>query len=61
MLGDRGLADAELRLHDGADVTGGTFALGEQFQDPAPNRIAEDVKRAHSRNRRSNDLYISQR
>ena len=47
MLRDRWLRDAELALHDPADVTGGRLAGGEQLDDPATDRISENVERVH--------------
>jgi len=48
VLGDGGLADAELALDHRGDRAGRLFPLGEQLQDPAPDRIAEDVERVHA-------------
>lgn len=47
MLRDRWLRNAELALHDPADVTGGRLAGGEQLDDPATDRISENVERVH--------------
>src|SRR6266511_4309109 len=41
------MGDAELRLDDRARLAGRPLAVGEQLQDPAPDRIAEDVERVH--------------
>jgi len=41
------LGNAELRLHDRGDLPGGSLALGEQLQDPAPDRVAENVEGMH--------------
>jgi hypothetical protein len=41
------LADAELLLHHGADLAGGALAVREQLQDPAPDRIPENVEGVH--------------
>jgi hypothetical protein len=38
------LGDAELPRNDLDDFTGGVLTLGEDFQDPSPNGIAEDVE-----------------
>ena len=43
------LRDAELRLDDGGDRARGQLAIGEQLEDPAPDRVAEDVERVHAR------------
>jgi hypothetical protein len=42
-----GSADPELLLDRGGDLAGGALASGEQFQDPAPDRLAEDVERVY--------------
>ena len=50
MLGNRRLADAEFRrdrLHYSA---GRVLASGQQFQDPTPHGISEDVQCVHSVN-----------
>jgi hypothetical protein len=48
MLRHRRLGDPELGLHDGADLAGRLLAVCEQFQDPAPHRITEDIERMHA-------------
>jgi hypothetical protein len=47
MLRHRRLGDAELTLDDGADRPGRLLTTGEQLEDPAPDRITEDVERVH--------------
>lgn len=47
MLGHRGLGDAELPPDGAGDLAGCALPIGEQFQDPAPDRIAQDVERVH--------------
>ena len=59
MVRDRGLADAELVLHDAPDVAGGEFAVGEQFDDAPAHRVAEDVECVHAAHY-SPTTYISQ-
>jgi hypothetical protein len=49
VLGDRGLGDAELVADDGRHLTGAALAVGQQLQDPSPDRVAEDVERMHRR------------
>ena len=41
------LRDAELPLDDLGDRTGGPLPIGEQLQDPAPDRITEDIEGVH--------------
>jgi hypothetical protein len=48
MLRHRRLGDPELGLHDGADLAGRLLAVCEQFQDPAPHWITEDIERMHA-------------
>lgn len=59
MLRDPRLGNPELRLDDGGDRTGGLLTLGEQLQDPAPHRVAENVERVHSDEDDTHDLYKS--
>jgi len=47
VLGDARLRDAELLLNDRADVAGRQLTVGEQFEDPATDRIAEYGKSVH--------------
>jgi hypothetical protein len=47
VLGDGRLGDSELPPHDGSQLARGPFAVGQQFQHPAPDRIAEDVEGVH--------------
>jgi len=48
VLGDRRLADPELRPHRRRQLPRGRLPVGEQFQQPAPDRVAEDVERVHA-------------
>jgi len=50
MLRCGGLGDPVLRLHDRAQLAGGTLSLGQQLEDPSPDRISEDVERVHEAN-----------
>src|SRR4029077_727662 len=50
MLRYRGLSDRELVLDGCADRARRHLAVGEQFQDAAPHRIAQDVECVHSIN-----------
>src|SRR5262245_22023220 len=43
----RGLRDPELPLDDGDDITRAVLAAGEQLQDAAPDRIAQNVEGMH--------------
>ena len=45
--GHSGPGDPELTRDDRGDLAGGLLALGEQFQDPAPDRVPQDVERVH--------------
>jgi len=47
VLRDRGLRNAELRLDDAAQLAGRFLAIDKELEDPAPDRITEDVKRVH--------------
>ena len=47
MLRHRGLGDAELGLDDFDDLAGAPLALGKQFEDAPPHRVAEDVEGVH--------------
>lgn len=53
MLGHGGLGNAELVADGRAEGAGGLLAAGEQFQDAAPDRIAQHVEGVHD------DLYIT--
>ena len=57
MLGDRGLGDAELLLHDRGDLAGRLLAVGEQLQDAAADRVAEDVEGVHAATVTAVSLY----
>src|SRR6185437_9710437 len=58
MLRDGRLGDAELLLDDRADRPGGQLPLGEQLEDPPPDRITEHVERMHPA-KISSRTYIS--
>jgi hypothetical protein len=47
VLRHSGLGDAELVLDDRANRAGGPLTVGEKFQDPAPDRVTENIERAH--------------
>ena len=47
VLGDGGLADAELALDERDDLPGGVLAAGEKLEDAAADGIAEDVEGVH--------------
>ena len=47
MLGYRRLGDRELRLDGGTDGPCRLLAVGEQFENAPPDRIAEDVECVH--------------
>jgi hypothetical protein len=49
MLRNARLRDAELFLDHVRDTSGAEFATGEEFQNPAPHRIAENIKSMHDR------------
>lgn len=42
-----GLCDAELGAHDIGEPSRGRLAVGQQFEDPAPHRVAEHVEGVH--------------
>lgn len=44
MLRNARLGDAELFLDHVRDTSGAAFATGEEFQNPAPHGIAENIK-----------------
>ena len=51
--------------HDGGEVARRTLAVGQQLQDPAADRLAQDVERVHERKAKartniSQDLCNSQ-
>ena len=48
VVGDGGLADAELRADDVGQCARRLVALREQFDEPPADRIAEDVERVHA-------------
>jgi hypothetical protein len=47
MLRNTCLRDTELLPDDLGETTGSALAASEEFQNPAPHRIAENVKRVH--------------
>jgi len=47
VLRDRRLGDAELFLDDRAYRARAPLPVREQFQDPPPHRVAENVKGVH--------------
>src|SRR5690606_32076343 len=47
MAGHRGLADPELLLHDGRDLARGLVPGGEELDQAASDRVAEDVESVH--------------
>src|SRR5690349_10029819 len=54
------LGDAELRLHYGADRARRPLAVGQQLEDPPPDRITQDIERVHlARDRIRRCLYKS--
>jgi hypothetical protein len=48
VLRDGRLGDVELVLDDSRDAARSHFAVGEQLQDAASDRIAQDIERVHS-------------
>ena len=59
VLGHRRLRDPELGLDDGRDRPRGQLAIGEQLEDPSPDRVSQDVERVHDAQDTSNNLYKS--
>ena len=59
MLRDGRLRDPELGLDDGGDRPRAQLAVGEQLEDPPPDRVAEDIERVHGRIIKGT-TYISQ-
>ena len=59
MLGHRRLGDPELLLDRGPDGAGALLAVGQQLEDPASDRIAEDVEGVHRPDNLSGETYIS--
>lgn len=41
------MGNAELVLHDGGHLAGSPLPVGEQFEDPPPHRVAQDVEGMH--------------
>ena len=48
VLGNGCLRDAELVLDDFGKASGAALAADEEFQNPSPHRIAENIKSMHS-------------
>jgi len=42
-----GLRDPEVGLDDLADRAGGLLSVGQELEDPSPDRIAQNVERVH--------------
>ena len=59
VLRDGRLRDPELGLDDRRDRARGQLAVGEQLEDPAADRVSEDVERVHAAKIQS-PTYISQ-
>src|SRR4029453_7955099 len=59
LLGDRRLGDPELGADGRGDGAGGLLAVGQQLQDAAPDRVAQDIERVHATTM-SVTAYISQ-
>ena len=59
VLRDGRLRDPELRLDDVADRAGRQLAVGEELEDPPPDRVAQDVERVHDAQDMRRDLYKS--
>jgi hypothetical protein len=59
MLRDGRLGDLEFALEHADDAAGRCLANSEQLEDPAANRVGEDLKRVHP-GKLSTDAYISQ-
>ena len=47
MLRDGRLRDPELGLDDGGERPRGQLPVGEQLEDPPPDRVAQDIERVH--------------
>ena len=59
LLGNRRLADPELGRDRRHHLPGGMFPLGEDLQDPPPDRVAQHVQRVHTTDSIDSDLYKS--
>lgn len=57
MLGYGRLRDPELLLDHGDDTPGRQLAVHEQLEDPASDRICENLERVHDRQYISKRLY----
>ena len=53
------LRDPELRLDDGRDRPRSQLAVGEQLEDPSPDRVSQDVESVHEAQDRRLRLYKS--
>ena len=60
VLRDGRLRDPELGLDDRGDRPRGQLAIGEQLEDPPPDRVAQDVERVHRPIILEGMTYISQ-
>jgi hypothetical protein len=49
MLRNTRLRDAKFFTDHAGEISGAALAAGEEFQNPAPDRIAEYVKSMHAR------------
>ena len=50
VLRNGGLRDPEFGLDHRAQLAGGSLSVGQELEDPAPDRITEDVEGMHSAN-----------
>jgi hypothetical protein len=53
------LRDPELGPDNGRDGPRGQLAVGEQLEDPPPDRVSQNVERVHEDDDTSKDLYKS--
>jgi hypothetical protein len=53
VLGNGRLGDPELVADDGRHGACGLFAVGQQLEDPASDRVSENVERVHVQQYRS--------
>ena len=59
MLRDGRLRDAELRADHRHDLPGRVLLVEDQFEDPSPDRVTEDIERVHIADRIRRYLYMS--
>lgn len=59
MLGHGRLRDPKLGLDDGRYGPRGQLAVGDELEDPASDRVTENVESVHAANNTSDDLYKS--